>query len=296
LGTIGFDFDYSKNFSSKLLDASKQSNDRESLHTVQPAKIFTLRWIGVEIKKSLQILSQPFHEIAVGVKELYRSNASKDEKISRIGFVFTVFIGLFTILIDFVFFSPHESLFYEDPILKVPVVLAFYWASAKISSEIFDWTGVWYRAYERWRYGIEGHVEYILTEKAKGYFRELELEEMKNYFVREISTYQIRLNKIKDKESEEANIERNVIKQLGIAWRIIQSGGIEQDRYKTVRAIQLCLREIYKIRSNTYHNQFWRYDDGNAYNVLGVFMQNMKHAEAIDVAQKNKDPKSKSKK
>jgi hypothetical protein len=171
--------------------------------------------------------------------------------------------------------------------------LAFYWASAKVSSETFNWTGVWYRAYERWKYGIEGHVEYILTEKAKAYFREIELEEMKKYFVREISTSQRRVNKIKNRESEEFNIELNVIKQLGIAWKIIQSGGIEQNRVKTVKAVQLCLREIYKIRSNAYHNQFWRYDDGNAYNVLGVFMQNVKHAEAIDVTQKNQDAKPK---
>lgn len=288
------DFEYPMNPLSDLPNLPIKNQESNEIKSLQGGKLGRyLWWFMMKVKNNFKILSQPFHELAVGVKELYFSPSSRGEKWFRIGVVFVAFIGFFISLISFVFFSPTESLFYEDPILKVPVVLAFYWASAKLSSEIFDWTGDLYRAYERWTYGIEGHVEYILTEKAKAYFREIELQEMRNYFVKEISTSQRRLHKIKDKESEAFNIELNVIKQLCLAWRIIQNGGIEQDRIKTVKAVQLCLREIYKIRSNAYHNQFWRYDDGNAYNTLGVFMQNVRHAEAADLSQSTKDLKSK---
>lgn len=267
-----------------LLSVKTDSNvDENKDSSVKKTGKF-LDYIFNQCKKNIKILSFPFYELSEEVKNLYYSRSSKGEKWFRIGVVFTIFMGLFSGLISFVFFSPTESLFYEDPILKVPVVLAFYWASAKVSSEIFHLTGSLYRAYERWRYGVEGHVEYILTEKAKSYFREMELQEIRNYFIREIGTYQRRLNKIKDKKSEEFNLELNVIKQLNLAWGIIQNGGIEQDRVKTVKAVQLCLKEIYKIRSSAYHNQFWQYDDGNSYNVLGVFMQNVKHAESMDLA------------
>jgi hypothetical protein len=278
-----------------FLDPSNKIQKDDTVIEVNSNDSNKIVWrVILKFKKNIKVLSQPFHELAVGVKELYCSPSSKGEKWFRIGMVLTVFVGLFASLIAFVFFSAKESLFYEDPILKVPVVLAFYWASAKVSSEIFNWTDAWYRAYERWIYGIEGHVEYILTEKAKSYFREIELQEMRNYFVKEISTYQRRLNKIKDKESDAFNIESNVIKQLGVAWQIIQSGGIGRDRVKTVKAIQFCLREIYKIRSSAYRNQFWRYDDGNAYNVLGVFMQNLRHAETEDSAKIDQNTKFKS--
>ncbi|MEY3182073.1 MAG: hypothetical protein RLZ35_58 [Pseudomonadota bacterium] len=243
--------------------------------------------------KNIKILSMPFHELSFNVKQLYFSQSSEGEKWFRLSVVATVFLGLFLGLIAFVFFSPQDSLFYEQHVAKVPVVLAFYWAAAKLSNHVFDLTGSMYRAYERWKYGVEGHVDYILTEDAKSYFREIELVEMRNYFVQEIGASQRRLNKIKNKNAEAFKIEENVIKQLGLAWKIIQSGGIERDRLKTVKAVQLCLKEIYKIRSNAYQNQFWRYDDSNAYNVLGVFMQNLSHAEKMDVAmlqEKSSDP------
>jgi hypothetical protein len=285
------DLGYDKSFFYNTLHKKTTSTEKEDPDNKATENF--LWWVMQIFKKNFKVLSQPFHELAVGLKKLYRSPASKGEKIFRIGFVLFVFIGLFTTLIDFSFFSPTESIFYQDQLLKIPVVLAFYWASAKVSSEIFNWTGALYRAYERYAYGIEGHVEYILSEKAKAYFREIELEEMRNYFVKEISASQRRLRKIKDKESEAFNVELNVMKQLGIAWQIIQSGGIAKDRIKTVKAVQLCLREIYKIRSNAYKNQFWQYDDGNTYNLLGVFMQNVRHAETSEVTQTNKDLKSK---